>query len=64
MNTAQQIALNALLKQAAQIVQTPEEVEEDLRSCVRGQLGMMYPEMSAEEVRRIVDQHLDGGKGQ
>ena len=54
--------LNALLAEAAKIKMTAEEVEEQRRSCVRGQLGMMHPNMSAVEVRRIVDRHLDGGK--
>jgi len=54
--------LTELLKQAAKIKMTPEMREEQRRSWVRGELGMLYPDLSHEEVRRRVDRALDGGK--
>lgn len=62
MTVANQIALNALLEQAAKIKMTPEQHEAQRRSWVRGQIGLAHPELSAAEVRKAVDQALDGGK--
>jgi len=48
--------LAELLRKAAKIVMTPEQVREQRRSWVRGQIGLTHPDWPEEKVRRLVDE--------